>query len=249
MNHVEYCDLLGPEIARFASLTSGVDPLLPVPTCPGWTLADLIKHTGRVHRWARHLVGTLAQRHERGPRADVPDDLKAYPDWLAAGAEPLLATLRAADPDAPMWAWGADQHARFWSRRMVHETRVHRADAEFALGVDPVLDPVLAVDGVDEFLDNLPGSARFAPGVADLRGDGETIHLHAVDVSGEWVIRLSPEGFTWEHGHGKGDVAVRGSAADLVLFAYGRRRTDDAARFEVFGDRELLARWVRSSAI
>jgi len=251
MDHLAYCDLLGPEIARFVELTSGADPATPVPTCPEWTLADLVAHTGRVHRWAGYMVSQLSTRRARGSEYDhaLPDDRRAYPEWLAAGAEPLVKTLRAADPAAPMWAWGADQHVRFWSRRMVHETTVHRADAEFALGRTPEVEPAVAVDGVDEFLENLPDAAAFAPGVADLRGNGETIHLHATDVDGEWVIRLDPDSFGWDHGHGKGDVAVRGTAADLLLFAYGRRRASDADRFEVFGDRDLLDRWVRSSAI
>jgi uncharacterized protein (TIGR03083 family) len=251
MDHLAYCDALKPGIAHFVKLTTGADPDTPVPTCPQWTLADLLGHIGRVHRWAGYMVGQLSQRRATGKEYDhaLPEDRRTYPQWVADGAEPLIATLRAADPDAPMWAWGADQRARFWSRRMVHETTVHRADAELALGLVPEIDPSIAVDGVDEFLDNLPGAAAFAPAVADLRGADETIHLHATDVAGEWVIRLEPDGFSWAHGHGKGDVAVRGAAADLLLFAYGRRRADDADRFEVFGDRDLLARWVRSSAI
>ena len=28
-----------------------------------------------------------------------------------------------------MWAWGPDKHARFWPRRLLHETAVHRGDA------------------------------------------------------------------------------------------------------------------------
>ncbi|SCK59943.1 TIGR03083 family protein [Streptomyces sp. SceaMP-e96] len=69
----------------------------------------------------------------------------------------------ATDPDAPMWAWGVDQHARFWMRRMLFETLVHRTDAERAVGRRPVIDPALATDGVDEFLANLPFATSFAP--------------------------------------------------------------------------------------
>jgi hypothetical protein len=29
-----------------------------------------------------------------------------------------------------MWAWGPDKHARFWSRRMLHETAVHRVTGD-----------------------------------------------------------------------------------------------------------------------
>ena len=33
-----------------------------VPTCPGWTVADLAKHTGIIHRWATEIVATRAPR-------------------------------------------------------------------------------------------------------------------------------------------------------------------------------------------
>ena len=43
-----------------------------------------------------------------------------------------------------------------------------------------------------------------------------------------------PDGVTFEHGHAKGDVALRGTAGDLLLWAWNRVPVDD--RFEVFGD-------------
>jgi hypothetical protein len=65
-----------------------------------------------------------------------------------------------------VWAWGPDQHARFWSRRMLYETVVHHSDAELALGREPVIDRAVAVAGVDEFLENLPSASVWAPRVA-----------------------------------------------------------------------------------
>src|SRR5205085_1416838 len=83
-------------------------------------VADLLEHTGAVHRWVTAMVRDLAT--ERLLRADLelglPDDPAQLAGWLGAGATPLVETLRVADPDAPMWAWGADHHVRFWSRRM-----------------------------------------------------------------------------------------------------------------------------------
>jgi hypothetical protein len=62
------------------------------------------------------------------------------------------------------------------------------------------------------------------------------------------MIRLAADGIGWEGGHGKGTVAVRGRAADLLLFVWGRRRADED-RFQTFGDQAVLARWVADSAI
>jgi hypothetical protein len=42
---------------------------------------------------------------------------------------------------------------------MLHETTVHRADAELALGVEPVISPAVAVDGGSGLFANLPTAA------------------------------------------------------------------------------------------
>jgi uncharacterized protein (TIGR03083 family) len=247
--HEQYCDALEADITRMADAVRGSDLATRVPTCPDWSLADLAEHTGIIHRWAAEMVRQLSPERLDRERMDVPVPApEARADWLAAGAEEVVAAFRAADPDAPMWAWGADQHARFWPRRMLHETTVHRADAELALGRDPVIDAAVAVDGIDELLENLPHAARFRPDVRELRGKGESLHFHCADADGEWTIRLEPEGFSFERDHAKGTVAVRGAAADLLLLLYGRREaTDD--RFDRFGDDALLSRWLEHSAL
>lgn len=250
MDHLQYCDAVTEEIGRFAAAVRGVDPSLNVVTCPGWDIAGLIEHAGTVHRWAAAMVRerTLTRLERRNLDIGLPEDKGAYADWLASGAALLTGALRAAPPDAEMWAWGADHHVRFWSRRMLFETAVHRADAELSLGHAPSIDPALAADGIDELLDNLPHAAYFAPQVKELRGDGESLHWHATDADGEWTIILSPDGFTWRHGHHKASVAVRGPASDLLLMAYGRQ-SPDGERLEWFGDRPLLGRWLANSAL
>jgi uncharacterized protein (TIGR03083 family) len=252
-DHDRYCDHLALEIPRLSAAIAALEPATPIPTCPGWSASDLGRHIGGVQRWAAHLVAVSAP--ERIPRSeldlDEPGDDHSCAAWLAEGGPAVVASLRAADPATPMWAWGADKHARFWSRRMVHETTVHRADAELAAGRRPAIDTAVAADGIDEFLDNLPQAAYFAPRVTELRGDGSTIHFHAVDSpdgQGEWTVRLQPDGFTWEPGHGKADAALRAETADLLLLLYGRLPAS-GDQVEVFGDRELLARWLRDSAL
>jgi uncharacterized protein (TIGR03083 family) len=250
MNHLEYCDAVAREVETFAARVTGVDPDIPVPTCPGWTIASLIKHAGGVHRWAAAMVrvGATARLDPRTLDLGLPPAATEYPDWLAAGAGPLVTALREAEPDRPMWAWGADQHARFWSRRMLLETTVHRADAELALGRSPEIDAAVAIDGLDELLENLPCAGYFAPRVNRLKGTGESLHWHATDGGGEWMIVLGPDGFTWGRGHGKATVAVRGPAAGLLLLAYGRRGPDGEG-LECLGDRTVLERWLSNSAL
>ena len=161
----------------------------------------------------------------------------------------MLATLAVPNPDAEMWAWGDDKHVRFWPRRMLHETSVHRADATFALGRDAVIEPSVAIDGVDEFLDNLPCAEYFAPKVSELVGKGEVIRLSCTDDPAEWFVTLNPHGFAWSHEGSTNDVSVEGSASDMQLFVWGRRKIAEADRLKVSGDERTLARWIENSAL
>jgi uncharacterized protein (TIGR03083 family) len=161
----------------------------------------------------------------------------------------LVPVLRAADPEARMWAWGPDKHVRFWPRRMLHETAVHRVDAELALGIEPLVDPAVAVDGVEEFLENLPRSRA-------LRGEGERLRLRATDQPEGWTVTLGPERFGWVGGEPDGGAAgaatravtVQATAAGLYLLLWRRRPPTDA-RVGVGGDRALLAHWLQHSVV
>ena len=238
------------EAARLVALVGGADLTTPVPSCPGWTLADLVKHTGSVQRWFSVLLRQQIQQRpvSRDVELNLPEKQDGYPEWLAASAAEAADAFTTLDPDAPMWAWGADQHVRFWIRRMLFETLVHRIDAELALGLTPVVDPSLAADGVAEFLVNLPFATPFAPKVANLRGEDRTIRFTCTDGAGDWLVRLRPDGFGLDQDGADtvADATVRGAAADLLLLVYGR--LDSAAdAFDRAGDEELLALWVANS--
>lgn len=248
-------DLLDGEIRRITELVAETSPATPVPGCENWTVRDVVGHLALLHTWVGRMVADLAPQRlaQRTVEAEVPADWAAVPAWFAQRGAGLVAALRSQDPDAPMYSWGAQKNVGFWIRRMLHETTIHRTDVEAAAGVPSRIEPSVAVDTVNELLDVLPHAGYFRPEVRDLRGDGETIHLHATDVDGtglpgEWLITLEPEGFRWSHAHVKGAVAVRGSAQDLALFAYGRRRASDPA-LEVIGDLSLLAHWTANSAL
>jgi uncharacterized protein (TIGR03083 family) len=248
--HQRCCDLASAEIARLAAVVRGADPATPVPTCGRWTMADLVQHIAHIHRWAAGMVAERSRTRHSRRKADLPlpADPATWSDWLAEAELLLVPVLRAADPETRMWAWGPDKHVRFWSRRMVHETAVHRVDAELALGIAPRVDPAVAVDGVEEFLENLPRSGS-------LRGDGERLRLLATDRPDRWTIVRRPAGFDWTRGEPAdgppgtaGSVTVRASTAELYLLLWGRWPYTDA-RFEVTGDRSLLAHWQRHAVI
>jgi len=246
VDHREHCDALAEQVAAITDLVDAASPDAPVPTCPGWTATDLAEHLGVIHRWAEHLVRVLAPQRiasdemdfERGPVGAA---------WIRDGGARLVATLRSSDPTAPMWAWGADQHVRFWSRRQLHETMVHRMDLEIALGRSPHADVSVAADGIDEFLVNLAAAERFSPGVAQLRGRGERIAFLATDADRRWTVRLDPAGFTLTDAE-DADVDLAGRAEDLLLVLY-RRTPLSSSPVVLRGDPEVAEFWLAHSAL
>ncbi|MFJ9736599.1 maleylpyruvate isomerase family mycothiol-dependent enzyme [Streptomyces sp. NPDC101166] len=240
------------ETARFVAVIKDADMATAVPSCPGWTLADLVKHAGSVQRWFSVLLRARIQEPPRTREVGLrlPDRVNGYAHWLAESATVAADAFAATDPDLPMWAWGADQHARFWARRMLFETLLHRADAELALGLRPAVDRPAAVDGIDEFLVNLPFAAFFAPKVANLSGSDSTIRFRATDGDDAWVVRLRPDGFGLDTAHpaaAAADATVRGTAADLLFLLYGRLPYEAEALAHE-GDERLLAHWFANSS-
>ncbi len=245
--HELYCDAVEDLVRRFVATVRDVDPATPVPTCPGWTLADLIEHHGTTHRWMEHLVRTRAAERVRSQDIplELPDDPAAYPEWLARSAAATLHTMRGVDPEAPMWSYGADQRVRFFPRRLLFEAVVHLADAELAVGREPTVAGGTAADGVEEFLENLPHFAWLAEPVAALPAG--SIRLTATDTGAGWTVFFGSGGYRWTQTGQDAAVAVEGPAGDLLLLVHGRYRPDDG-RFRVVGDHAVLAAWLAATA-
>ena len=136
----------------------------PVPTCPDWTVRQLVEHLGGVHRWAAAIVargllqdlpaaGADGVRRPEGPRASC------CPGSGPAPGE-LIDALKAAPDDLRAFVFlkGAPPAKQFWARRQAHETTIHRVDvlaarlgrlpttAEAAIATD------FALDGIDELV-------------------------------------------------------------------------------------------------
>lgn len=214
----------------------------PVAACPGWTVTDLVAHQAGVYRFV--IAQLRAEPHGELARFDPPEPGPPL-EVLREAADELLATLRATDPSEHRPNWAGEPTAAFWFRRMAQETLVHRLDAELAAGVEGPVDPVLALDGIDELGDTF---LRFAA-QRGITGSGETVHLHATDEdlprAGEWMFTFHPEGVDVEHRHGKGDMAVRGPARELLLFAWNRRPVDVTC----FGEPDPLDFWATTVRI
>lgn len=246
--HELYCDAVEHLTRRFVETVGDVDPARPVPSCPGWSFADLVKHHGATHRWIEHLVRIRASERvwSRDVPLDLPADPAAYPGWLARNAEATLRTLRGTDPETPMWSHGADQRVRFFPRRLLFEAVVHLADAELALGIEPRIPEGTAADGIEEFLENLPYYSQIAEPVGKLVAG--SLRLRATDTGATWTIAFGQSGFTWTKSAGKAAAGVEATTGDLLLLLYGRRRAQDA-RFGITGDRAVPDRWLAATAL
>ena len=240
MNYEGFVDAVRREGNAYlgAARTAGIDA--PVPSCPEWKIADLVAHLGRIH----HFVGALALDPAINVgelwEGSLPGDGIDLIAWAEDGAIKVADGLAKAGPGVAMWSWAGQSAdsgywtSDFWARRQAHETAMHRWDAQGAAGSPAPIDRVLAVDGIDEYLElsALRGGS--------VRGSGETIHLHCTDGDGEWMLRRTTDGLEFTHEHGKGDVAARGTANDLLLMLSGRLEPN---ALEVFGDAALLERW------
>ncbi|MGI5428919.1 maleylpyruvate isomerase family mycothiol-dependent enzyme [Streptomyces sp. CA-179760] len=272
--HDRYCDEIAHQVALLRSVvTSGTDLAATVPTCPEWSLEELVRHTGGALRWVELMVRTRAQ--EEVPEEQVPDaegpevrgDAAALDVWLGEAGEQVVAALREAGPDAKVWGWAGILNAGFWARRMTHEITVHRADATLAAGLPYEVAPDVAADAIDEWLQIVEYVQRTDPhdiAARELRGPGRSIHLHATDTGPEvnaersetgvpppegWgrLIVLTEDGVTWRRGHEKTTVALRGPLTS-VLLAFYRRLPLDAPELEVLGEREVLEFWLERAS-
>ncbi len=241
MRTQDFLDALARDGEAFAAASSRVDLRAPVPSCPAWSVADLVYHLGRVHHFFLTVVGERLDTIEgyTKPVRVADDELIG---WYRAGLDDLVQVLTDADPAQPSWTWATDKTAGFVQRRMAHETAMHRWDAEQAAGLDTAIEPALASDGIDEFL------MWFADEPADgNERPGGSVHLHCGDVPGEWTVVMNAAGtYDIERAHAKGDCALRGAASDLLLALWRRR---PASTIDVVGDADVAARFLAYPAL
>ena len=234
LSYERYCAEIVLQTDLLRTSIDGSDLTLRVPTCPQWNLGQLLRHLGGGHRW----VETIARTRATQPPSDEQlRDLSGFTDddpallsaWLAAGAEQLAETLRAAGPDAQMWTPVPGETPMFWARRFAHETVIHRADATLAVGGEFKLEEQIALDAIDEWMElgSRPQLFEVHPEQHELLGPGRTVHLHATDTApeaaAEWLIDFTGDTIIWRRSHEKAAVAVRGPLTDLLLVIYRRQ--------------------------
>lgn len=226
-----------------AALVAAVrdDPTATVRRYDGWTLSDLARHVGQIHRWATGIVDTGATERP-AVQAEAVDD-EDLATWLTDTVAALVAALTDADPSAEVWTFarGAGTN-EFWRQRMALETALHRWDAQDALGMEPDVADWLAHEGIEEALrvyieQRLEGR--------DVGGSGERVGFDDGRDEG-WTLELLADDVTVHDGLRDTDAVVEGTPLDLWLLLTGRRGLEG---LEVRGDRDAAALAVRAAGL
>ncbi|MGP3927447.1 maleylpyruvate isomerase family mycothiol-dependent enzyme [Streptomyces sp. 8N616] len=222
-----------------------------VPTCPGWRVRDLLRHTGTVHRWATAFVAQGLTRPRR-PDPEPELDGAALLEWFRDGHRTLVDTLLAAPDDLECWAFlPAPSPLAFWARREAHETAVHRVDAEAALGgtaggMATDIATGFALDGIDELLSGFHAHERSRVRSATPC----TLRVRTTDradAAGVWTVRLSDGPPRTERTDaGPADCEISGPAADVYLALWNRLPYED---LDVNGDAGPARLWRHTSAV
>jgi uncharacterized protein (TIGR03083 family) len=238
-----YLAVIETEGRRLAEVAAGCFDC-PVPSCPGWRVADLVAHVGVVHRHKERIVHGLLTENPGITGLEPPQDDADLLSWYLEGLDLLDDTLRTANPDDPAWSWhAADQTVGFWFRRMAHETTVHRVDAEQSAGAERAsIDAELAVDGLDEVLGPVMAAYTNEPSF-EFQPDGRVVGLetsvrHAVR---RLHLGTGVHGRGWTYGagqNGEPTTLVEGRACDLYLWAWGRAGDEVLT---ISGDRSLAS--------
>lgn len=244
----DYATALTGQNRMLVELLQDADWSVPVPTCPGWTLLQLLRHVGRGDRWAAQIIAdrvdaSLDPRLVRDgkPPADVPGAIR----WLSQGPLTLLAAVNAVGPGTEVSTFVGPRAAAWWVRRRLHEATVHRADAAIALGAPYELPAELAADGISEWLERLADEQ--ALGQPPSLPAGASLALRATDqdlAESTWTVLGRPGGVQWGKSRpGSADLTISGSATGLLLALLRRRPAEDTG-ISMQGDTGLWRSWL-----
>ncbi|WP_168200952.1 maleylpyruvate isomerase family mycothiol-dependent enzyme [Allokutzneria sp. NRRL B-24872] len=250
MNTSAYLKAVVDQTRVFADWVDGRDATAPVPTCPKWTLADLVDHVAATQRMVAMLVGErMSQPDEAFARyVPAPADSAEWRAWLTGSAAAAERAFESVSDDTPVWdPSGAEAGVPFWSRRLFGEISVHRADAAATVGATYELEPGPAAEAIQDWLETLTSRGYWEnrPDFADaLRGTGQTLHFHASDAGAAWLARRERDGIVLERTGGEADVTLSGPADQLLLVLSRRGSLETASGLEVRGDRAMLDLWI-----
>jgi uncharacterized protein (TIGR03083 family) len=247
LQHSRHLECLAADYERLRAVAA-MDLQAAVPTCPGWSVADLTRHVGEVYL---HKIKAMQEgaEPEQWPPEDLADEEPlALLERAYAELRHEFATRQSSDA-AGSW-YTPDQTVGFWIRRMAQETVIHRIDAEMGTGQPIQAVPRdLAVDGIDELLKVFVeyGVKTWGKYFTEIlsASAGHTFSLKTEGAA--WRVRTGPGLFAVDDGGDKqAEVSVSGEPTALLRWVWNREGPDPNITIE--GSRDAVSQLKRCIA-
>ena len=110
MDFSQFLDCLAVDFARLRSVAP-VAPAAAVPSCPGWTVADLTRHVGVVYLHKTVAMREGAEPDPWPPKEVADEEPLALLDRAYAGLREEFAARKPEDPTGTWYAPDALRHA------------------------------------------------------------------------------------------------------------------------------------------
>jgi uncharacterized protein (TIGR03083 family) len=206
----------------------------PVPSCPGWDVAEVVWHTAVVFE---HKVRVMADNAWPDPWPPADFDDRDELTFLRQAKDDLFEEFSRHDIGEETTTFGSDSTIGFWARRMALEAAVHRYDAELAHSdPTPVADD-LALDGVDEVLRVMLAGPWWSERVDTQHPVDAVVAVRAADR--DWSCDLRQRSVTVSDAADAAAAAtVQGEPEHVFLWLWGRE-PDSAV--QTSGDASILA--------
>jgi uncharacterized protein (TIGR03083 family) len=246
MENARFLECLAADYERIRAVAPGsLDR--QVPSCPDWTVADLVQHVGTVYL---HKVATMREGAAPAPWPPARlNDEEPVALLDRAYAELVDEFARRAPEDFSSTWYDPDQTVGFWIRRMAQETVIHRIDAELA-AAEPVasVPDDLAIDGIDELLKIFIAfdAKKYPEDYAEVldKSPARTYTITTNDV--EWLVGTAPGSFTIGGGPAmtpatftNTDTQIAGPPPALLRWAWNRTTPGEPPYITVTGNPDL----------
>jgi uncharacterized protein (TIGR03083 family) len=246
MENSRFLECLAEDYGRIRAVAPGnLDR--PVPTCPEWTVADLVRHVGIVYL---HKVATMRDGASPEPWPPVGlNDEEPVALLDRAYAELIEEFARHAPEDfSPTW-YDPDQTVGFWIRRMAQETVIHRLDAE--LGADAPIAPIpddLAIDGIDELLKAFVAydAKKYPDDYTEALANSPARSYNITTDGVEWLVGTAPGSVTVGGGpamtvaaHTNTDTTITATPPALLRWAWNRETPGEPPAVTIQGNPDL----------
>lgn len=244
MEYPEYVSALEREGRLFLDSIGRTPPDVPVATCPGWRMRDLVRHTGGVHRKVTMLIRerrTSPIREELESLAGGWPEDRELADWFRDGVASLLDALDAAPQDLSCYTlFPATSPRLMWARRQAHETAIHRADLELARTPSTATSTTYPADFAADGIDELLACYLARPGRSPHLLQPSVISIQPDDVDAVWCVSVGPDSYEVSRQARGADLVLHGTASDLYLLLWNRR---DVSGLQASGDIGLMNSW------